>query len=64
MVYDDGLFDDYSFDISIYLLCFVNSSLVLVWIYIVISTHAFMVCFQYFRNLKVNSFLIAIYPSN
>ena len=48
----DGLFDDYSFDISVYLFCFVNSSSVFkFWIYIVISIHAFMVCFKRFGNL-------------
>ena len=60
----DSLFDIYSFDI-LSLLCFVNSSSVFIfWIYTVIATHAFMVCFECFRDLQVNSFSSTTYYSN
>ena len=65
MIDYDGLFDDYSFDILVYHLCFMNSSSVFrFWIYIVFFTHAYMVCFQCFRNLQINSFPIVVYSNN
>ena len=61
----ENLFDVYSFDILSIFYVFVNSSSVFkIWIYIVIFTHVFMVCFESFRNLQVNSFSFAIYSSN
>ena len=49
---------DYSYWISCFGLILWNQ--VQVMFYTIFSTHAFMVCFQYLRNLQVNSFMMLL----
>ena len=55
MIVIDDEFIHYDISVSLYMFCELKI-IFLLWINIVFSTHAFMVCFQYFRNLQVNSF--------